>query len=51
MHTKPWDKSKEFGVQYDDPLISIDWPLPIQHCSKRDAGHPRLDANFKGLLL
>ena len=51
MHTKPWDKSKEFGVRYDDPLISIDWPLPIQYYSERDAEHPKLDPNFKGLLL
>lgn len=51
MHTKSWDKSKEFGVHYDDPLISIDWPLPIQYYSERDAEHQRLDANFKGLLL
>ena len=51
MHTKSWTQEKEFGIRYDDPLISIDWPLPVMHCSDRDAKHPALDINFQGLLL
>lgn len=28
------------GVPYDDPTISIRWPLPVQHISERDRSWP-----------
>lgn len=49
MHTEFWSPNQEFGIRYDDPRISIDWPLSITHCSERDLQHPFLDAKFTGL--
>ncbi len=49
MHTEFWSPNQEFGIRYDDPLISIDWPLSITHCSERDLNHPLLDTKFIGL--
>lgn len=51
MHTEFWTPDQEFGIRYDDPKISIDWPLDITHCSDRDLKHPLLDTEFKGLTL
>lgn len=33
----------EGGVRHDDPLLAIDWPLPVTVLSAKDAGWPPLD--------
>jgi dTDP-4-dehydrorhamnose 3,5-epimerase len=32
----------ESGIRYDDPLIHIDWPLPVTVVSPKDLGWPLL---------
>jgi dTDP-4-dehydrorhamnose 3,5-epimerase len=34
----------ERGVRHDDPVIGIQWPLPVTVISDKDAGWPLLDA-------
>ncbi|RXF70929.1 dTDP-4-dehydrorhamnose 3,5-epimerase [Hansschlegelia zhihuaiae] len=34
------------GVRYDDPSLSIPWPLPVSVISQRDLALPSLDAEF-----
>lgn len=49
LHTAYYEPKAEGGVNYADPMIRINWPLPPADLSARDAGHPLLDKNFKGL--
>ena len=48
-HTQFYTASAEGGIQYNDPKININWPLPVTHISERDNQHNLLDENFKGL--
>jgi len=48
-HTEFYTPDAEAGIRHDDPMISIQWPLPVTTVSKRDAVHPYLDGNFKGI--
>lgn len=34
------DGSEAVQVRYDDPDLAIDWPLPVETLSERDAGAP-----------
>ena len=43
LHTAFYNKSAEGGLRYDDPLLSIKWPLPATDLSVRDQNHPLLD--------
>jgi dTDP-4-dehydrorhamnose 3,5-epimerase len=48
-HTAFYQPGVEGGLLYNDPLLNIQWPLPIQNISERDTQHPLLDHNFKGI--
>lgn len=48
-HSMIYTKEAEAGVRYNDPALSIQWPLPIGIVSARDMSHPYIDANFKGV--
>jgi dTDP-4-dehydrorhamnose 3,5-epimerase len=41
-----WDPADELGVRFDDPELSLDWPLPPNGpvLSERDASQPLLSA-------
>jgi len=39
----------ERGLKYDDPALSIDWPLPTSIISAKDKSYPLIDNNFKGI--
>jgi dTDP-4-dehydrorhamnose 3,5-epimerase len=39
----------EGGVRYDDPMLNIQWPLPVSDISEKDANHSFLTENFNGL--
>ena len=47
-HTQFYKRDAESGIPYNDPVIGINWPLPITLLSPRDANHSFLDSNFKG---
>jgi dTDP-4-dehydrorhamnose 3,5-epimerase len=48
-HTEFYTPGAEGGLRYDDPALSIPWPLPVSVISERDARHPFVDKNFKGI--
>ena len=48
-HSEFYQPGFESGIRYDDPLISIQWPLAPTSLSDRDRSHPYLDNNFKGI--
>lgn len=32
------------GIRYDDPMLGIDWPLPVSSISDQDRNWPKLEA-------
>lgn len=48
-HSEYYTPGAEGGFRYDDPVFSIEWPLPVTVISARDARHPYIDKNFKGI--
>jgi dTDP-4-dehydrorhamnose 3,5-epimerase len=40
--SKPYTPGCERGLRYDDPAISIEWPLPVTEISDKDANWPLL---------
>jgi dTDP-4-dehydrorhamnose 3,5-epimerase len=51
MHTKAYAPSAEAGLNPQDPMLAITWPLAIAELSVRDAQHPMLDNLFQGVTL
>lgn len=51
LHTEFYSPECEGGVRYDDPMITISWPLEVMDISKRDQNHPLLSHDFKGIIL
>jgi dTDP-4-dehydrorhamnose 3,5-epimerase len=51
LHTAPYKPDFEGGVAYNDPRLSIEWPLPITEVSITDQQRPLLSQNFDGLSL
>jgi dTDP-4-dehydrorhamnose 3,5-epimerase len=49
-HSTAYTSRAEGGLNPRDPRLAIAWPLAIAEISARDAGHPMLDAAFKGVL-
>jgi dTDP-4-dehydrorhamnose 3,5-epimerase len=48
-HSEYYTPGAEGGFRYDDPSFAIQWPLPVNSLSARDANHPNVDKNFKGI--
>ena len=48
-HTEFYTPNAEGGIRFDDPAVNINWPLPAGILSARDAGHPYLTDDFKGI--
>jgi dTDP-4-dehydrorhamnose 3,5-epimerase len=42
LTTAFYEAGAEGGVRYDDPALSLAWPLPVADISGKDAGHPLL---------
>ena len=40
--TAAYAKQSEAGIRWDDPMISIKWPLPVSRISERDRSFPLL---------
>ena len=51
LHSAAYAADAEAGLLAKDPMLSIQWPLPVVDLSPRDAQHPLLNAQFKGLTL
>ena len=48
-HTAFYTPGAEAGIRYDDPLVNIQWPLPVTDISERDSSHLLLNESFKGI--
>jgi dTDP-4-dehydrorhamnose 3,5-epimerase len=48
-HSEYYQPGAEAGIRYNDPLVNIEWPLPLTVISPRDEQHPYLNENFKGV--
>ncbi len=51
FHTASYSASAEGGVRPTDPILNIEWPLPMQDVSDRDRQHPLLTVEFTGLVV
>ena len=51
LHSMAYRLGAEAGLNPKDPMLSITWPLAITELSARDAQHPMLDHQFKGVTL
>jgi dTDP-4-dehydrorhamnose 3,5-epimerase len=51
LHSEAYAPEAEAGLNPQDPMLSISWPLAITELSARDAQHPMLDHHFKGVTL
>ena len=49
LHTAFYEKSYEGGVRFDDPQISINWPLEVTEISQKDEQFELLPNEFKGI--
>lgn len=49
FHTARYSRECEAGVGALDPMLSIDWPMPIGEMSDRDANRPVLTDQYEGL--
>lgn len=49
LHTASYTPSSESGVRFDDPILSLPWPLPVSDLSERDKQHPLISKNFSGI--
>jgi dTDP-4-dehydrorhamnose 3,5-epimerase len=49
LHSKVYEPAAEAGLNMKDSTLSITWPLAITELSVRDAHHPFLDNQFKGV--
>lgn len=50
MHTASWAPGVEGQLRFDDPTLSIAWPLPPILVSPRDASAPSVTSGFEGVL-
>ncbi|MEI7908778.1 MAG: dTDP-4-dehydrorhamnose 3,5-epimerase [Verrucomicrobiota bacterium] len=51
LHTAAYHPAAEEALNARDPRLAIRWPEAISDLSPRDAAHPLLDADFKGVTL
>ena len=51
LHTEYYSPEHEGAVRYDEPMISIAWPLESTDISDRDRSHELLRDGFKGIVL
>ena len=49
FHLFAYAPQAEGGLNPRDVRLGVDWPLVITEMSVRDAAHPLLDSQFKGL--
>jgi dTDP-4-dehydrorhamnose 3,5-epimerase len=49
FHSSAYVSTFERGINPQDAILAIDWPMPITELSPKDFAHPKLDVSFKGL--
>ncbi|OSZ77596.1 dTDP-4-dehydrorhamnose 3,5-epimerase [Chitinophagaceae bacterium IBVUCB2] len=48
-HSEMYQPKAEAGIRFDDSMVHIKWPLPVTIISERDAAHPLINEDFKGV--
>lgn len=51
LHTAFYTPEAEGGLAWNDPALSIPWPLPAVDLSDRDQKHPIISKEFTGIVL
>jgi len=51
LHTAPYSKEHERGLNYADKKLDINWPLEISEISDRDQTHTMIKDDFEGIVL
>lgn len=49
FHSNYYAPGQERGINFKDPVIAIDWLLPVSVVSEKDNGNPFIDEKFKGI--
>ena len=49
FHSEAYNSKSEAGINFQDPLLSISWPIEITEVSERDRLHEFIDKDFKGV--
>ncbi len=49
LHTAYYTPQAEDGIRHDDPRVGVEWPLRVTDISVRDAGHPMIGPDFRGI--
>lgn len=50
-HSAPYEQDASHGINPFDPLLEIDWPLPVSKIAPQDKLRAFLDPAFEGLSL
>ena len=48
LHDNVYNKEDERGIHHLEPLLDINWPMPIVNVSERDESFCFIDKQFKG---
>ncbi len=48
-HSQAYVAEAEGGLNPQDPVLAINWPLPVINLSPRDAEHPLLAQDYRGV--
>jgi dTDP-4-dehydrorhamnose 3,5-epimerase len=51
LHSTAYAPHAEAGIRAQDPAVGILWPLPFAELSARDASHPLIGPDFRGVEL
>lgn len=51
IHTNFYNKEHESGLNYNDPILNINWPLKVTKISDKDKNYKFITTNFKGVEL
>jgi len=51
FHSHPYTPEAEGAVRFDDPALSINWPLQPINVSERDLSHSFIDRRFQGIAI
>ena len=51
IHTNFYNKEKESGLNHNDPILNINWPLKVTKISDKDKNYKFITTNFKGVEL
>ena len=51
LHSAMYAPQAEGALNLKDPMLAIDWPLPISEISARDQAHAFIKPEFQGIIL